>query len=238
MKISLIHPSRGRSKKAKFAHDYWLLQAHGEVEIEYILSLDTDDPDGDKYLEWVQGSANLKICSNPNKNLVQAANAGAKIATGDILILVSDDFRCPTSWDAILLANVEDKKDWIMKTQDGVQAWIITLPIMDREYYNRFGYIYNPDYSHLYCDTEMTHVADLLGRKIICPAVFPHDHYSVTGSAKDAISEKADSTWAQGEQTYLQNVKNKFGLGDIDVFKLPPEGKPTIDWIKNKQNIA
>ena len=84
-----------------------------------------------------------------NKNLVDAANNGAKICTGDLPILISDDFDCPENWDLLLLDAIKDKQDFVLKTFDGIQKWIVTLPIMDRIYYEKQGYIYHPEYQHM-----------------------------------------------------------------------------------------
>jgi hypothetical protein len=35
---------------------------------------------------------------------------------------------------------------------------------MGRTYYERFGYLYFPDYKSVYCDNEFTDVAQLLGK--------------------------------------------------------------------------
>ena len=119
-----------------------------------------------------------------------------------------------------------------MKTWDGTQGWIITLPIMDRTYYNRFGYIYYPEYLHMFCDTELTAVADLTARKITSDLKFMHNHYSVTGTGMDEISQRADRTWQQGERLFIDRYKFNFGLTN-------PPGKVTdtryISWFNSKK---
>ena len=118
-----------------------------------------------------------------------------------------------------------------MKTQDGGQPWIITLPILDRTYYNRFGWIYNPRFEHLFADTEMSHVADLLGRKIDLPITFRHNHYTSGRSPKDEINEKNDKTWNQGEAVYLEGVRCGFNIIDPLPLKCDPMH---IAWLKQK----
>lgn len=226
MKISLIHPSRGRPEKALKTAKKWMINA-GDVDIEYILSIDSDDPQRELYEKYF---ADFETIINPNRSAIDAINNAAKISNGDILIVLSDDFDCPVNWGAQIVEAVKGKSDWIMKTPDGIQKWIITMPIMDRAYYNRFGYIYYPEYLHMFCDTEITCVADLTGRKIESNIAFKHNHYSV-GGVKDSISERADRTWAQGEKLFIQRYKQNFGL-------VNPPGKITsqeyINWIRNK----
>ncbi len=221
--VSLIHPSRGRAAKAFETARNWVTKAGREVE--YILSLDIDDPI--KYLNPYG-----KTLINNNRSAVDAINNAAKIATGNILVVMSDDFDCPMNWANEIIEATKDKTDWILKTNDGTQGWIITLPIMDRTYYNRFGYIYYPEYKHLFCDTELTAVADLTGRKIVSQLTFKHNHYSVTRETRDEVSIKADSTWQQGERLFIDRYKFNFGLTN-----LPGRITDTqyLNWLKNKQ---
>lgn len=231
MKISLIHPSRGRAQQAKATYENWMNKASGNSEIDYLFSLDGDYTQLAPYLDFVK--QNEHIC-NANNNLVEAANNGARIVNGDLLILISDDFDCPENWDLLLLDAVKDKKDFVLKTYDGIQKWIVTLPIMDRIYYEKQGYIYHPEYQHMFCDTDMTHKASLEGKLIVRnDLVFTHNHYSVGKSEKDCVNTKADLTWQQGEKVYLERVKNNFGIKkeEIKPFELPLEMQK---WINSK----
>lgn len=209
--ISLIHPSRSRPEKSFETVQKWIERARG-VEVELIVSLDEDDPMLQSYHE--RHVARLTV--NKNRSAVDAINIAATKAKGDILIVVSDDTDCPEDWAALLLKEVEGKSDWILKTQDGIQSWIITMPVMDRVYYNRFRYIYHPDYLHMFCDTELTCVADMTGRKIISNLTFAHQHYSTGAYEKDGVSEKADATWQQGENLFLSRYKKNFDLTEIN----------------------
>jgi hypothetical protein len=85
---------------------------------------------------------------------------------------------------------------------------------MDRIYYNRFGYIYYPEYKHLFSDTEMTDVGHLLGRVIDLQDeeyVFLHKH-PCAGWSMDDTYRKNDETWKQGEDLYYKRKENNFYL--------------------------
>jgi len=231
MKISLIHPSRGRAEKAKATYDNWMQKASGEIEIEYILSLDLDD-NYDEYKRVFGEHYNCVLAFN--KNLVEAANVGVSYSHGDLIILISDDFECFDLWDATLKNFLVGKKDFVLKTFDGIQDWIVTLPIMDRVYYKKQGYLYYPEYHHMFCDTDLTHKSELQGKLIIRnDLLFKHNHYSVGGCKKDAINIKADATCAKGESLYLQRVKNNFGLTE-NTCSLSDNANSHINWLKNK----
>lgn len=230
MKISIIHPSRNRPKLASDTAKKWLTSARDRANIEYIVSLDTTDTHLQEYKELMPNDVQYLI--SDNKTAVEAINIAAKQSTGDLLIVVSDDFACPALWDFGLMVQLKSKSDFIVKTYDGAQPWIITLPIMDREYYNRFGYIYYPEYQHMFCDTEMTHVADLLGRKIHVAMTFRHNHYTTGAMAKDAINAKNDRTWGQGELLYLKRLRDNFGLTEYSGSWQCDSGH--LNWLRSK----
>lgn len=229
MKISLIHPSRGRAELAKHVYDNWMDKADNPESIEYILSIDTNDPQRVDYLF----TFDCEVIVNGNKSAIEAINNAAKVATGELLIVVSDDFDCQKGWDTKLLSYLKGKEDFIVKTYDGLQPWLITLPIMDRKYYERFGYIYYPEYKHMFCDTEMTCVGDLLDKTILVPLLFQHKHYTQAGGIKkDAISVKNDATWGQGEKLYLSRIKNNFGIDNpMGVLRCD---NAHVQWLRSK----
>lgn len=230
MKLTVIHPSRGRAEIAKQVQNKWLSSAINPDNIEYILSIDTSDETRADYMARFESNV---IVEEDNHTAIEAINNAAKYATGDLLIVVSDDFDCPQGWDEKLLSYLKGKKDFVVKTDDTLQPWLITLPIMDRDYYNRFGYIYNPDYKHMFCDTEMTCVGDLLDKTIIVPMTFKHRHYTQSGGIKkDHISQRNDATWAQGEALYLKRIQDNFGIKN-------PKGvlrcdNNHISWLQSK----
>lgn len=213
MIISIIHPTRGRSDQAIATMKKWIDNSDSRESIEYIFSVDRDDPD-----PLLLGSSlwNRKIITNPNKSAIEAINRGAEISSGDILVVCSDDFDCPEHWDTLLLEAIGGKQDFCAKTNDGHQDWLITLPIMDRIYYERFGYVYNPDYSHMFADLEMSCVAWMLGRYIELPLTFKHNHYSLIGQQPDAINRKNNATWGRGRMTFNERLAKDFNLtGDL-----------------------
>lgn len=236
MKISLLHPSRGRAEQAHKTFMHWLLCSSLQTHIEHVLSVDEDDAELSRYHLLFTKSV---MVVNPNKNLVEAANHAAKICTGDIIVLISDDMLCPDNWDVILKEIHAEHKNYLLKTFDGVQKWIVTLPIMDRAFYEENGYIYHPDYTHMFCDTDLTHKADLENKLIVRnDIVFTHAHYSTGAREKDAINQKADSSLQDGEVIYLRRCREKFGiepkLGFNDIYFLHSDATAHIRWLKQK----
>lgn len=226
MKISIIHPTRGRKQMAFETATKWVDRCDNKTNVEYLFSVDTTDLDywgGDdfKQLFWSRGYllGCWKALRNDNKSAIEAINNAAKVATGDLIVVVSDDFDCPEHWDTLLLNALKGREDFLVKTQDGIQKTLITLPIMDRKYYERFCYVYEPGYYHMFSDQEMTAVGHMLGKVIDLPLVFPHNHYSVGGMKKDAINAKNDATWIQGQNYFDERLKSNFGLSSEQIVK-------------------
>lgn len=230
--ISIVHPSRSRPEKAFATFAHWTGTAHDSVE--YILSIDSDDPDLKQYLNLFENNRwdDVNILISENHYCVQAVNNGAKKTTGDIIVVVSDDFVAFPNWDVKLKKAFEGQENKVLKTDDGTQGWIVTLPILDRAYYNRIGFIYHPDFRHMFADTYMTHRADaegnLLFRKDL---LFKHEHYGTKATKKDALNERNDKTWNQGEEVYLREVRNAFGCG-LDIWNIHDSSMKK--WLKSK----
>lgn len=217
MKITAIHPSYKRPALAFDTANKWLSSA--TTNLQYIISVDSADAHLLEYehycnlLKEKHTNSVIELNINNTNTSVMAINNAALKATGDLFIVVSDDFDCFSGWDEWLLSKVEGQSDFVVKTKDTLQEWLITLPIMDRKYYERFGYIYYPEYHHMFSDTEMTEVAHLLGRVIDLrddKYVFLHKHPCGGFTAKDETYNRNDNTWNQGEELFNERKKNNF----------------------------
>lgn len=165
MKISLIHPSRGRAEKAKKTFDFWKFMSSGDNEIEHILSLDFSDSEAEKYPYFGPQS---QVVKTHNDSVVQASNEAAKISSGQILVYLSDDFKCPKNWDVEIIeyakraTNVSydeiGRTPWILRVNDGHQPFenlVLTIPIMSRDLYQQLGYFFHPDYKSMWVDCDL-----------------------------------------------------------------------------------
>lgn len=186
----------------------------GSVPLEVIVSLDNDDPTLGLYQEAYKHFPHpYTFLVADNQYAVGAINRAARIAQGDIFIVVSDDQEPTERWGERILQYTAGKTDWVLKSQDGIQPKIITLPILDRVYYQRDGYIYNPSYKHLFADTEFTEVAYKRKRVLQKNIRFIHRHYSVAvGGQPDVTYARNNSTYHEGKQLYNYRKSINFGL--------------------------
>lgn len=229
MKISLIHPSRGRAEKAFRTIDKWLEMSSGQIEIEYILSLDNNDPRLHDYMEEYNHYFDLldnrsEIITNDNDCVVQATNHAAKIATGDILIYLSDDFDCPKDWDLHITDDfdrvyigLDDKpKPMLLKVDDCLQKFsvpVLTIPIMNKELYNRLGYFWNPLYKSMFVDEDLYWTCKNNNWILESPELkFPHEHPCNGKAENDETYIRSSANWDQGKEVFRKRKNANFPL--------------------------
>lgn len=229
-KITIIHPSRGRPELCYKTANYFL-ENSSKNEIEYFVSIDESDSKKEEYIKNKPFFINLII--GGTNSCIEALNFAAnQINFDDILVVVSDDFSCQKDWDIRLRNFLGDKKDFVLKTNDGREPWIVTFPIMDKIYYQRYNYVYCPEYKHLFCDTEMTHVAEITGRLLIDQSLF-FEHLATGVTHNDEINQKNSSTWWQGENVYINRVKKDFNIPKENIV-FRPSHPSHVSWLKSK----
>jgi glycosyltransferase involved in cell wall biosynthesis len=212
MKISLLHPSRNRAATAGAVIAEWLGKRSGLHPIEYILSIDDNDGQTAEYRRLAEQQG-ARLVIHPNRNSVQACNQAARAATGDLLIMVSDDFGCPEGWDEALVRAIGERRDIAVLVDDGCGARTMTLPIVDRAFHQRSGYLLFPGYVHLFCDNDLEEMARRLGKLIDAKhLVFPHRHYTVGAAPYDQTYHHAGSSWGRDELLFAQRRVRDFGL--------------------------
>lgn len=213
MKISLVHPSRDRVARAEEAAQEWWSNRSGDHTIEHIVSIDADDPARAAYATMTS-RLGLILAVHPNRTMIEAANRGAARASGDLLVVVSDDFGCPPQWDRALASLVDGRPRAAVLVGDAAGARIMTLPILTRAYYRELGYVYYPGYRSMFADDDLTATARRDG--VLVDArhlVFPHRHYSLQRSAEDAtyLRQNSHHAWWSGWALFEQRRMSGFG---------------------------
>lgn len=216
--ISIIHATR-RSQEAFTTAKCWLDSVYNINNVEYILSTDTSDSGIYSYFTEALGIDTFKHVVSDNRSAVDAFNNGAKQAIGNIFICISDDMRCFMGWDKALLKSVHGLHDFYLKVDDGLQPTLVTMPVFDRAYYNRLGYVWNQDYQHMFVDQEATAIAAMLGRYVKSNLLFKHAHYSTGETGFDDVNVRNNSTWAQGESLFNQRLAFNFEIPYSEIVK-------------------
>ena len=149
-----------------------------------IISCDMDDKSmqEDHIKEIINQYKNVKLCFSNNKSKIEAVNADLESVDFDIVLLASDDMIPQLKgYDTTIKKNMKDHfpdTDGVLWYNDGYQGKKLnTLCILGKKYYDRFGYIYQPDYKSGWCDNEYTLVANLLNKQVYFDnVIIKHEH--------------------------------------------------------------
>lgn len=216
MKISIVHPSRNRVKMASEAIEKWK-----SAGVEYILSVDFSDTAENfiKYQEIAKKNK-CKLVINHNKNCVDAVNAGAKHATGDWVVVVSDDFDCPEDWVQKLreIEGFDSKEPKVILVNDGISNNIVSLPIINRIAYEELGYIYYPKYASMFADTDLFALAKRKNWVIDAKhLLFEHKHFTNGKRESDEayLRQNQSAFWAIGKALFERRVQSDFEEVDL-----------------------
>lgn len=185
----------------------WNLNAFDPGQIEWVLSVDGNRPDTIETAKKIAKSGKVKVVVQDKEpfNCVRGWNLAAEQATGKVLVAVTDDFTPPQHWDAKLLAL--EPKGWedgehVVHIDDGFVRTLCTLSILTSKRYERFGYLFYPDYQSMFCDTEFTEVAYRDGVVIkAMHLLFEHLHPDCGKRLRDEADLKHASSerWRHGE---------------------------------------
>ena len=213
MRISLIHASRQRVARAEEALLEWTSKRSNLHDIEYILSVDADDPAlrGYRALAARHGVA---LIVGPNRTVVEAVNRGASASNGNLLVNSADDFGCPEGWDLALADLAGDRRDIAIFVSDGYENRLMTLQIIGRDFYARLGHLFHPAYRSMFADDDLTDVARRAGVLIDARhLLFPHRHFIAGMSEIDVTyaRENSDSAWFDGWRVYRKRTLTQFG---------------------------
>ncbi len=195
-----------------------------------LVSADFDD-DSMKNFSYVH--SNVTIVYGISKSKIDAINRDMDIVKDwDILINTSDDMVFTNKgFDNIIRQDFEGNLDQFIHYSDGNQKEnISTMSIMGKEYYERFNYIYHPDYKSLWCDAEATEVAVLLGKyrymgdnKIL----FRHMHPAWGLAESDAQYQKTEAPemWEHDYKVILERKARNYDLPQHLIINPPKYAK-------------
>ena len=183
----------------------------------YSIGLTIDDDDSttlnsDQLSDALQ-SGQIKVNPGRSTSKVHAINRGMAGWNGDIVVNMSDDMRfIKQGFDRDIVRAFQGDTDQFIHFPDGhVNQVLPTMSIMGRSYYERFNYIYHPDYQSLWCDNEAMDWALQLGRyQYIDLQIFSHEHPTWTGEPADPLLLHTESFFEIDHQTYRRRSQSEF----------------------------
>ena len=222
MKLLIKFPTRGREDQFfstfnKF-HDLTVTD-----DVSYLVSIDEDDSvmNNDRVKLRIRSYPNTTLMIGRSKNKIEAINRDLDHydLPWDVVVAAADDtVPAVLGYDKKILDEMRKRypdTDGVLFFNDGF--WgdrLNTQCILGRKYYDRFGYVYHPDYSYVYCDNDFMDLAFLLGKQTYFDQVIiKHEHPDLYGGQKDSIHEK-NLTYDQVDKKIFESRKSR--LFDID----------------------
>lgn len=222
-KILIKFPTRERPEKFFQVLNLYYQKAKDISNIEFLISCDEDDstmnnPDVIRRLNNSKKHINLNYYFGNSKTKVQAINADVENCENwDILLLASDDMiPVCDGYDQIIREDMfthHRNGDGVLWYNDGNRDDINTLCIFGKKYYERFNYIYNPEYTSLWCDNEFTDVSLFLGKCAkINKTIIEHAHPAYQKANFDRLYAKNESFSKKDEEVYNKRKIKNFDL--------------------------
>lgn len=220
----------------------WLKYARNLENVDVVIAVDSGNEECLKAAEAVVSqwgeSISVQVCVQPEKpfTCVKGWNLAAKIAHGDVLIAIADDFVPPKDWDK-LLSEVGDPgwhlEDKVVKVWDGYNPDLCTLSILTRARYERLGYMFYPGYLSMFNDTEFTAHAKQDGAVIeAMQLLFEHHHPDCGKRQRDDhdIEHASSFRWKMGEMLFNFRKERNFPVDlGFNVKPRVPTPNPIFD---------
>ena len=219
MNLVIKFPTRGRADKFLNVLNRYI-EFMDDKSTKIIVSCDNDDETMKKsyVIDELSAMENVTVVFGDSKTKIVACNADMEGVDFDIVLLASDDMVPQVrGYDTIIKEAMEDyfpDTDGVLWFNDGYQSRAMnTLCILGKKYYDRFGYIYHPDYISLWCDTEFTRVANMLGKqKYFEQVIIQHQHPAAGFGQIDNLYDENNKYNDIDMATFMRRQQNRFGL--------------------------
>jgi hypothetical protein len=196
MKLVIKFPTRNRPLKFIKTLDKYIRFMDDKTNV-VIVTCDLNDTsmNNNDIREFILQYDNVKVFYGDNKTKIEAVNADLTNVEFDIVLLASDDMiPVVKGFDTIIKSKMQEfypDTDGILWFNDGFSGCKLnTLSIIGKKYYDRFGYIYYPEYKSVYCDNEFMEVGNLLKKQIyFSDVIIKHEHPDWGYGINDAIHQ-------------------------------------------------
>jgi len=219
MKILIKFPTRNRKDKFFEVLQKYYDFATDLSKIEFLLTLDYDDDsmNNQEVIDKLKSYENLRFVFGKSNNKIHAVNRDIELGDWDIILLASDDMiPIEKGYDEQIRFNMVinyPDTDGILWFNDGNRKDLNTLCILGKKYYERFGYIYHPDYKSLWADNEFMTVGNLLKKQIFIDKVIIHHQHPDWGyGGRDIIHSLNSNHDREDRMVFQRRQKMNFEL--------------------------
>jgi hypothetical protein len=214
-KVLAVYPTRGRGQASVDRLLDCMLKARVS---SFLVTIDDDDDETAKLFHgWQSDKMEVQRC--PPNGKIAAINYGVaeRIADYQMVLVLSDDMKpMLPSYDLLLynvLISAYNDTDGTVWANDGFrgkksQYPLMTIPILGRKYFERFGYVYHPDYKSFFCDDEFMAIANKLNRFVYDDRVLiKHEHLVNMGKPNDALESQNLKYWDRDKTVWQERKK-------------------------------
>jgi hypothetical protein len=221
MKLLIQFPTRNRPIKflnvLKIYND--LLSDNENYFINVSCDVDDQLMNNNDIKNEISKLKNTRLVFNQNKSKIEAINNGFSDIEYDIILLASDDMVPEIkNYDEIIRDEMKKNfvdTDGILWFNDGNHGDNLnTLCILGKKYYDRFNYIYNPEYKSLWSDNEFTIVGNMLKKQVYnSKVIIRHKHHSVDKSNEfDSLYQRNETHYGDDFLTFKRRQEKNFYL--------------------------
>jgi hypothetical protein len=221
MKLLIKFPTRNRKNKFfKVLRQYQNLCEDLE-NTYFLITLDNDDESmNPSDVEDIFNTfKNIKVVYGTSDSKIHAVNRDIELINDwDIVLLASDDMTPKVKgYDNIIRNKMKEfysDTDGILWFNDGHMGnKLNTLCILGKKYYDRFGYIYHPEYKSVWSDNEFMLVGNLLGKQTYFEQVIiEHEHPDWGYGSRDEIHQINSKNENQDKLLFTKRKDNNFYL--------------------------
>lgn len=219
MRLLIKFPTRNRPNKFLKVLDTYVRNLDDKTT-KIIVSCDLDDDTmtEEHIKDVIKQYDNVTMFYGNNKSKIEAINADLDNVDFDILLLASDDMiPIVKGFDTIIknkMLEYYPNTDGVLWFNDGYQGnKLNTLCILGKKYYDRFGYIYNPEYISVWSDNEFMDVGNILKKQIYFDEVIiQHQHPDWGFGNRDMIHTNNSVNESKDRQTYIRRKEKNFEL--------------------------
>jgi len=221
MKLLIKFPTRNRKNKFfKVLKQYQNLCEDFD-NTNFLITLDNDDETmTPSEVSDIFGTfKNIRVVYGNSDSKIHAINRDIELVDEwDIVLLASDDMTPKVKgYDNIIRDRMKEyypDTDGVLWFNDGHQGnKLNTLSILGKKYYDRFGYIYQPEYKSVWSDNEFMLVGNLLGKQTYMDEVIiEHEHPDWGYGNRDIIHQINSQNESHDRNLFMRRKNNNFYL--------------------------
>lgn len=179
--------------------DRWMALAEIPDRVEWVFGIDEDDHDS------INSLAGLRChVSKEGGGCCRAYNETAASTDGEVIVCASDDVYPIPLWDTEIVKRFGDvSQPRVMSVSDGIRKdRLVPIQILTRAWFDRFGFIFPPQFKSMFGDVWLIERAWRDGCMIDAnDLIFEHKHPYFGTAENDAVyeAENAPERYKDGE---------------------------------------